>query len=261
LPEKFGFAIDCGDARLLAQASADIRIERGADGGLIVRPDDASHGRTVKRADAVDLALSLASWFLASGGVSGGRGRMAAHIADGAKLPAALAGDAIPARASPPPAPGVHASGALVGIAFGQMQSATLKFLGQRAAGLRLTPWRMILIEGLREMPAHDGIVADAGDPLLRVVACTGAPACEAAHAETRALGAALAPHLPAAARLHVSGCAKGCAYPGLADVTLVATGGGFDLIRNGTTRDAPTLGGLSRADILADPRAVLEPR
>jgi precorrin-3B synthase len=141
------------------------------------------------------------------------------------------------------------------------MQRATLKFLGERAAGLRLTPWRMILIEGLREMPAHDGIVADAGDPLLRIAACTGAPACEAAHAETRALAAALAPHLPAAARLHVSGCAKGCAHRGLSDVTLVATADGFDLIRKGTTRDAPTLGGLSRADILADPRAVLEAR
>src|SRR6202008_3143395 len=100
-------------------------------------------------------------------------------------------------------------------------------------ASLRVTPWRMILLEGLREMPAHDGIVADAHDPLLRIAACTGAPACEAAYAETRVLAAELATRLPAAARLHVSGCAKGCAHRGAADVTLVATFGGFDLIRN----------------------------
>ena len=259
LPAKFGFAVDCGAARLLAQASADIRIEGSADGGLLVRADGAPHGRAVTTADAIDLALSLATWFLASGGATGGRGRMAAHIASGAKLPDALAGDALPAPALAPPAPGVNANGALVGIAFGQMQSATLKFLGECATSLRLTPWRMILLEGLHEMPEHDGLVADAGDPLLRIAACTGAPACEAAHSETRALAASLAPHLPARARLHVSGCAKGCAHPGVADVTLVATADGFDLIRSGTSRDAPSLRGASRADILADPRAVLE--
>jgi precorrin-3B synthase len=258
LPTKFGFAIDCGEARLLAQASADIRIERSADGGLMVRADGASHGRTVTSADAVDLALALARWFLASGG---GRGRMAAHIGRCVKPPDALAGHALPAPALPPPAPGICADGALVGIAFGQLQSATLKVLSKRAAHLRMTPWRMILLEGTREIPADDGLVAEAGDPLLRIAACTGAPGCEAAHAETRALAAVLAPHLLTGARLHVSGCAKGCAHPDRADVTLVATADGFDIIRNGTTRDAPARRGVSRADIVADPRAVLEAR
>jgi precorrin-3B synthase len=259
LPEKFGFAVDCGEARQLAQASADIRIERGANGRLVVRADGASHGREVTRTDAVEFALSLADWFLASGGASGERGRMAAHIGRGATLPDALIGDAMPAPALQPPAPGIHAGGALVGIAFGQMQSATLKFLGQHAASLRLTPWRMILLEGLREIPVHDGLVASADDPLLRIAACTGAPGCEAAQAETRALAAALAPHLPAGAQLHVSGCAKGCAHPGPSTLTLVATAEGFDLIRHGSSRDARSLHGLSRAEILADPRAVLE--
>ena len=261
LPGKFGFAIDCGEARLLAQASADIRIERSADGGLMLRADGAPQGRAVTRADAIDLALSLARWFLASGGASGGRGRMAAHMGRGVKLPDALAGHAMPAPALPQPVPGVCADGALVGIAFGQLQSATLKSLSERTAYLRMTPWRMILLEGLREMPMHDGLVARAHDPLLRIAACTGAPGCEAAHAETRALAAALAPHLPPEARLHVSGCATGCAQPDRADVTLVATSDGFDLIRNGTTRDAPARRGVSRADIVADPRAVLEAR
>jgi precorrin-3B synthase len=259
LPEKFGFAVDCGEARWLAHSPADIRIERSAGGGLMVRADGAAPGRAATRADAIDLALSLAKWFVVSGGASGGRGRMAAHVARGAKLPDALAGSAMPAPALPMPSPGVSANGALVGIALGQLQSATLKYLSECAASLRVTPWRMILLEGLREMPLHDGIVAHANDPLLRIAACTGAPACEAAHAETRALAGALAPHLPAQSRLHVSGCAKGCAYPGVADVTLVATADGFDLVRNGTTRDLPALRGLKPADILAEPRAALE--
>ncbi len=38
---------------------------------------------------------------------------------------------------------------------------------------------------------------------------------------------------------LHVSGCAKGCAHPGPAALTLTGTAAGFDLIRNGTAADA----------------------
>lgn len=257
LPAKFGFAVDCGEERVLAQNSADIRIERSADGGLLVRADGCLAGRVVARGQAVPTALSLAKWFLASGGASGGRGRMAAHVGSGARPPHLLAG-ASPARAAPPPRPGVCASGALVGLAFGQMRSTTLKFLAECATGLRMTPWRMIFAEGLRGMPEHDGIVSDADDPLLRVSACTGAPSCQAAHAATRALAAALAPHMPAQAHLHVSGCAKGCAHPGGAAVTLVANADGFDLIRDGSTRDAPARRGLTRAQILADPRALL---
>jgi precorrin-3B synthase len=44
---------------------------------------------------------------------------------------------------------------------------------------------------------------------------------------------------------LHVSGCAKGCAHPGVAPLTLVATSAGFDLIRDGSASATPTLSGL----------------
>jgi precorrin-3B synthase len=252
LPEKFGFAVDCGTTRVLAQAPADIRIERGAGGGLIVRADGVEDGCAVSRADAIDVALSLAEWFLASGGVRDSRGRMAAHLAGGAKLPDAFASKATPALASASLDPGIHPAGALVGLAFGQMQSGTLEYLAGLAPGLRLTPWRMILVEGLREMPQHEGIVTRADDPLLRVVACTGAPGCPEARAETRGLAAALAPQIAPDTLLHVSGCAKGCAHPGPSDVTLVGTPDGFDLVRDGSARDLPVSRGLTAADVVA---------
>jgi precorrin-3B synthase len=252
LPEKFGFAIDCGVNRVLARAPADVRIERGADGGLIVRADGAQRGRTVSKAEAVDAALSLAEWFVASGGARGGRGRMAAHLAGGARLPEALSGEVKPAPAATSPNPGIHASGALVGLALGQMPSETLDFIAGLGRGLRLTPWRMILIEDLCTMPQHDGLVTRAGDPLLRVVACTGAPACSEALAETRSLAASLAPHLGPDICLHVSGCAKGCAHPNASDITLVGTPDGFDVVRDGSPRDVPAQRGLGIADVRA---------
>jgi precorrin-3B synthase len=252
LPEKFGFAIDCGADRVLTRAPADIRIERSVDGGLIARANGAEMGCVVSTAQAVDTVVSLAEWFVTSGGVRDGRGRMAAHLDGSARLPDALSGKAKPAPAVALPSPGIHASGALIGLAFGQMQSETLDFLAGFGPGLRLTPWRMILVEGLREMPHCDGIVTRADDPLLRVVACTGAPACPEAHAETRKLAASLAPHLAPDTRLHVSGCAKGCAHPGAAGFTLVGTRDGFDLVRDGSPRDVPSQRRLTIADVHA---------
>ena len=253
LPEKFGFAVDCGDERVLAQAPADIRIERSADGGLLVRADGAPKGRAVIRAEAIDAALALAEWFVASSDASGGRGRMAAHIASGAIFPDAIAANAKPLPAIARPCPGLYEVGALVGLAFGQMRSETLGFLATLATGLRMTPWRMILAEGACAMPQHEDLVTRADDPMLRVVACTGAPACPEAHVQTRRLAAALAPHIGADESLHVSGCAKGCAHPGPSTITLVGTTSGFDLVRQGTTRDRPALQGLDPARILSD--------
>jgi precorrin-3B synthase len=115
-----------------------------------------------------------------------------------------------------------------------------------------------MLVEGVREMPQHPGLVTRADDPLLRVVACTGAPVCPEAFAGTRELAAALTPHIPAGTTLHVSGCPKGCAHPAPSTLTLVGTADGLDLVRDGSARDVPAMRGLERAAILADPLAVL---
>jgi precorrin-3B synthase len=107
-------------------------------------------------------------------------------------------------------------------------------------------------------MPRHEGLVTRDDDPLLRVIACTGAPVCPEAHGETRGLAATLAPHIPADTNLHVSGCAKGCAHPARSALTLVGTAEGFELVRDGSPRDVPVIRGLTAEKILDDPRAVL---
>jgi precorrin-3B synthase len=258
LPTKFGFAIDDGTSRVLAGASADVRIERDRSGGLLVRADGDKLGRSVARGEAVTTALAFAGWFVTSGGARGGRGRMAAHLAAGAILPAELRGEAEPAPIMAAARPGLYAQGAMVGVAFGQMAHATLNQFAGCGHALRMTPWRMVLSEAKRVMPNATGLITEAYDPALRVIACSGAPRCREAHADTRGLAAALAPNIGAAARLHVSGCAKGCAHSGPAAITLVATGAGFDLVRAGSTRDEPILRGLNRDDIVKDPSILM---
>ncbi len=254
LPGKFGFAIDDGRSRVLAGDSADVRIERDGAGRLLVRADGARLGRSVARGEAVSAALGLASWFITSGGVEDGRGRIAAHIAAGAALPETLCGETEPAPVMAASRPGHYPQGALVGVAFGQMLHTTLHQFSGCGHALRMTPWRMVLSEGKREMPSAAGLITEPYDPALRVIACSGASRCREAHADTRALAAALAPHIAADTRVHISGCAKGCARSGATAVTLVATSAGFDLVRNGTTRDEPVLRGLNGVDIVRDP-------
>ena len=258
LPTKFGFAIDDGTSRVLAGDSADVRIERDRTGGLLVRADGAKQGRSVARGEAVTAVLALADWFIGSGGAGSGRGRMAAHLAAGTVLPEALRGEAEPAPIMAAARPGLYPQGALVGVAFGQMPHATLNQVAGCGHALRMTPWRMVLSEDKRVMPSAAGLITEAYDPALRVIACSGAPRCREAHADTRALAAALAPNIGSAARLHVSGCAKGCAHSGSAAITLVATGAGFDLVRGGSTRDEPILRGLNRDDIVGNPSILM---
>ncbi|MGD9865171.1 MAG: precorrin-3B synthase [Pseudodonghicola sp.] len=251
LPGKFGFAVDCGAAPVLTGTPADIRLERDTTNGLICRADGAAAGARVTVETATDTALTLARWFLESGGAPEGRGRMARHLASGVTLPPAFT--QCPAAAgTTPPAPGPCAQGVLAALEFGQIDAETLATLAELGP-LRLTPWRMLLIEGAARAAALPGLIADPADPRLRVVACTGAPACPQALSATRplarALASALPPALPQDARLHVSGCTKGCAHPGPAPFTLVATGPDrFDLIRRGRASDPP-----DRSDLTAD--------
>lgn len=247
LPGKFGFAVDTGPAPVLSGIAADIRAERAADGQLILRCEGAALGAPVT--DLAVAAVALAQWFVAAGGVSEGRGRMAALIARGAVLPGALAGRLAPAPAAAPPGPGLRAEGALLAFAFGRMQAETLAALAALGP-LRVTPWRMLLVQGLRQLPDLLDVIRAAGDPIRRVEACSGAPACLQGLAPVRDLARRLAPQVPPGKRLHVSGCAKGCAHPGRADITLVATAAGFDLIRNGTAAAQPDLRGVP-ADVI----------
>lgn len=245
LPGKFGFAVDLGPKAMLREVSADIRIENGARGLILCAGDGP--GKPVSRQTVVAESLELAQWFVAQGGVIGGRGRMTALLKT-QSLPAGY-GEPRP-EAGPRPVPGGTALGQLVGFEFGQMQAKTLAALADLGA-LRLTPWRMVLIEGLDHAPDLSGTITRADDPMLRVVACTGAPGCLQALSETRAFARALAPHVTRT--LHVSGCAKGCAHPAAA-LTLTATPVGFDLIMHGPASGVPDRSGLSPKALIADP-------
>jgi precorrin-3B synthase len=252
LPGKIGVAIDAGREAVLTDSPADFRIERGATGGLILRADGRAGGYALIPGEEAAALIALAAWFVASGG--GEAGRMARHAAP---LPDRLAGAASPWSydsetsageydQTHPPRP---SCGIAIGFPFGRIDAAMLADLAGRpgVAGLRVTPWRTVMVEGLD--PAGPGLPAfTAAD--LAVDACVGAPACPQATVATRALALRLAPQV--AGRLHVSGCAKGCARATPADVVATGRDGRFDLAFHARAGDPAAIAGLSPDDLIA---------
>ena len=244
LPAKFGFSIDCGPAPALSHDPADIRIERASDGRLIVRADGSGTGRAATPENAIDMLAELARWF-ASRPDRAAR-RMAQAVKD---LPRTWR-RVTPAPAMPAAEPGAHPEGLLLGVPFGNLPAATLAQLleASPAEQVIVTPWRMILLPGVKESRAP-GFIDAPGAPLLRASACPGAPFCPSATVETRDLAIALACRI--GGDIHVSGCAKGCAQPRPAAVTLVGRDGAFDLVKQGRSWDEPVRRGLTPEALL----------
>lgn len=242
LPPKMGFAIDAGPAPVLAGVPGDFRIERGVSGGLILRAEGRDKGTPLPEMREVEVLIRLAWWFVNSGGRDAGR--MVRHKAP---LPDWAAESEAPAPSRAPLSPGVHPMGAVHGLAFGQARAADLAaaISASGAGAIRITPWRALLLLGATPGP-QPGLEWDASAPVLRADACPGAPFCPQASVETRDLARALAPRVTGS--LHVSGCAKLCARPSPADVTVMGDGGTLTLTRP----DAPPLTGLTPAQVLA---------
>ena len=115
------------------------------------------------------------------------------------------------------------------------------------ATAIRLTPWRLLILEGAKPVVEPD-VITQPNDPLLTLHACPGAPSCASATVETRKLARALTAHAPSG--LHISGCAKGCAHPRRAALTLTGSDGRFDLVKDGAPWDAPNRTGLAPEDL-----------
>jgi precorrin-3B synthase len=144
-----------------------------------------------------------------------------------------------------------------IGLAFGHADAASLRDLIQfaeraRASALVPAPGRSLIVVGLSSSHAASefaaaaerlGFIVCADDARRRVVACAGAPFCASGHIATRALApliAQTAAPLRDDATIHLSGCAKGCAHPQTAALTIVGSPAGCDLIADGSARDAP---------------------
>ena len=149
------------------------------------------------------------------------------------------------------------ASGVALGIAlpYGSMPADKIISLAQGALALgtseiRLAPGRALLFLGqptaanrpLQDTATTLGFVTDAADPRTRIAACPGTPACASGRIATRDIAETIAAENADILdfTLHISGCAKGCAHPGKAALTLVGGENGAGLVVNATAKGLP---------------------
>ncbi|RWP54507.1 precorrin-3B synthase [Mesorhizobium sp.] len=144
-----------------------------------------------------------------------------------------------------------------IGLPFGSMPAKKLIDLTRHAitfgaTQIRPAPQRALLFIGLSPTACHSlqhaaatlGFVTNPTDPRTRIAACPGAPACASGRIATRDIAETIAAEnrdiLDSSFMLHISGCAKGCAHPGPAALTLVGGENGAGLVVDGTAKALP---------------------
>jgi precorrin-3B synthase len=283
LPTKFGFIVDGGGALSLAAQRADVRLV-AHDDAIAVGIDTRAGTEWLGSASPDAAAAVAAEIGLAFINVTspGKRERMRDLPEDGfASIRSAMRSRLDPLHDDPPRMdassnrpigliePG--ANGFAVGIAapFGRIESNRLRKLADNLAAhgieeIRLSPWRALYVgvssqqagQSLLDAADRDGLITGYDDPLLQIEACPGVSGCRSTVLDTRGDGrllAALLPRFGFTGAVHVSGCAKGCAKSGHADLVLVGSDGRYGIVRDGTAGDHPARS-FTFAELAADP-------
>lgn len=303
LSGRFLFAVDDGRGDV-AGLGADVTLlaEPAPAGGtrrtavLCAGPDRLR----VRTADAPRAALLAAETFLTVAAGSGAwrlRELPAGHDLS-ARLIAALATAGVEAEPvtadfttphGPAPAlgvvtaPGRERAALCLRPPLGRLSAAQWRLLARAGDGLRVTPWRGLVVPGLTPEAAAGllaraaaaGLVTSADSPWSRIGACTGRPGCAKALADVRADATSAAQAIADAARdavpdaepgadaaasqdppgrapraarppelpVYFSGCARRCGHPQGPYVDKVATAEGTYTTTTPTTRAIPPTG------------------
>jgi precorrin-3B synthase len=276
LGPKVSVLIDGGGVLHLEGVPGDLRLQADSTSRLHVSMAGTAASATglgwVEPHRALEVIVHVLSGIANRG--TGARARDLANSAGTHALRASLAGvlsDEPPPALKPPAEPiGSHRLNngeAAFGMAlpFGYAEAGVLKRIAHAAArcgatSIQPAPGRALLTIGLgaaaidefAASAAAAGFVVRPGDARRYVVVCAGAPACGSALLSTRRLAPTIAqaarPFLDGSLTIHVSGCAKGCAHPGAAALTLI---GPDRLVVQGRAGDTPH-GAISAAAFIA---------
>lgn len=244
LSGRFLFALDDGRGDV-ARIGADVTVIV-AEGRAQVETLDVPVDR------AAQAAAAVAEAFLAEREATGSQAWRMRELGEGAtavfeRARAALAAAAVEVREASrhlPPAPPepvgliAQADGGTslcVLAPFGRLSAAQALLLADHAGqnGLRVTPWRSVVVPDVTDAPAlvasaaAAGLGVDAGSPWYRVSACGGLPGCAKSHADVRADALVALDRWPGR-RVHWSGCERRCGRPATAHVDVLATGSGY---------------------------------
>ncbi|MDG4903261.1 MULTISPECIES: precorrin-3B synthase [unclassified Mesorhizobium] len=277
LGPKVSVVVDGGGQLTLDAVTADVRLKAmhtaaGVKWGMSV-PGDAHHARPLATVDADaarDIAVAALRMVAEKGREAHTRDLSERQLASLAgwhsfappsvllDMSGRTEGGAVGRQHSPIGLFDLSSSHALgIGLPFGSMPAQNLIDLAARASDLgsaeiRMAPGRTLLFLNLSPFASASlqasasalGFITAPTDPRTRIAACPGAPACASGRIATRAIAEEIATESPdlfdASLTLHISGCAKGCAHPGPAGLTLVGDENGAGLVVDGTAKTLP---------------------
>jgi precorrin-3B synthase len=223
LPSRFLFAVDDGRGDVSSSAFdlgyQAVDHERG-----FVLVGGADVGIAVSAADAVRMMLDLAHEFLAACQ----RSRDAWHIRDLPGWARSLHGVRtleLPHVTTGAPL-GAVAGAASVQVPLALLTPAQAAIVEVSAPGtVVVTPSRGLVLPGAaRHLPSlvAAGLIDDPGSPWAAISACVGAPSCQKALINTRALAMALVQFGSPSRRTHIAGCERRCGAPAGDHIDLV---------------------------------------
>jgi precorrin-3B synthase len=247
LGPKVTVIVDGNGQLNLAGLKADIRLVAAPEGNWTITAGWHYFGATTQPAQAALAVLSL----LAEHG-SDSRAADLPHI----QLLAALGH--LCTDAPMPVQPGTTPIGRLdlravgatgLGLPFGASPWEAMVDLAALAARhgvteVRLAPHHALLAigadTGLLDALDDTDFIIDPTDPRRRISACIGSEGCASGHIPARQIASRLAAVMDDHTELHVAGCAKGCAHPRRAALTLVGRPDGYGLVIDGVAGDTP---------------------
>ncbi len=271
LAAKLSIVLDGGGRLHLDALAADIRVaEEAGPHGRLYRLSLAGNALEatllggLARENIVPALISVLRRIAGLGRHARARDLLDAEGAPGIRSALGRLLTELPPRAVRAPAEpvGVHPLGdgfvaVGIGLAFGHARTSALRALLAEAvnAGARAfapAERRVLLAIGVPAERAGSliaaaerlGFIARPDDPRRSLSACAGAPDCPSGRMPARGIAPEvariLAPVLDGSIDVHLSGCAKGCAHPGPATLTLVGGEAGCGVVLRGRAGDTP---------------------
>ncbi len=263
LAPKVALVLDLGTPTAPTGVAADLRLAYRGDRvhlGLGGTHSSARWIGTVPADEGVAAALAILGALADFGPearLAGSSGRRDADAAIAATV------ENLRPAAEPLPPPPIAAVGPIAGLGavagglalpFGQAEAVALSALARAAgdAGIQRfapAPDRRLLFAGSASAvdatlmaAAELGFITEPSDPRRFLFACIGSDGCASGRYPARALAKAaaapLSPWLDGSLTLHFSGCAKGCAHPEPAALTLSGIDKDAELVLDGRARD-----------------------
>lgn len=269
LAPKLSVVVNGGGRISLADMNGDLRLDAVSMSGevfwRVALAGDAWSARPVAilpEADVPEKVIALLEIFSSSGPATRGR-----NIGEDVvpTVPAPFEAAAFDRPADPVGWHEIAGLGVLgLRLPYGRAGASDLASLMHGLAELgadeiRLSPHRALLVLGLdpasAEIAARQAaalhFLTDADDPANFISACPGKSGCASAGMDTHAVARMLIDGAPSlldgASEVHVSGCAKGCAHPAAAGLTMASVDGRMALVFSGKAGDV--------ADLVCEPQ------